>query len=445
MMGNNNFNPDGFYFQSEKSEQFLDNTQLIKINQIKADLASQRAILQNMKSVINDLVSPDRINVIPRSVTTENIVALQDIFTDNLSTRKLNNVTVSEFIENIININEGFNIEYPLQINNIEVKNFVTPKIINDQPIESMLRANENRHLKNVTIKGNVIFDDGMTLGDTLDGIRIDRNNILLNEGDQYIPGELKVTTINAEHLQTPFLNKLDLKSINPEENTVPVKSIENLTVKELIVNKYLNDVDVVTLDKYALRTSESQEITAAYAFDNLHLKNLDSRGMISFKSVDEMIRTDKGEYSINHDVLFTNGLIAKDVVVKMGLNEIHVNYNGDLDLLLKDSPKVQYLTGYKQLEDVRLLNPMKLQGKIRNKGLDKVNPVVHIHRDIFLTGDCTINGNVTVEKLMRSLNIVDGKGTHSVKRLWEQGAKIEDQEIGVGLRFLQQLDVSTA
>lgn len=72
--------------------------------------------------------------------------------------------------------------------------------------------------------------------------------------------------------------------------------------------------------------------------------------------------------YDINKDVRFTQDLFVNNLTVVKFLNSIPVRADGNLDVLLKDIPEQQSITGIKSFENLELHNPIRLQGKIGGK-----------------------------------------------------------------------------
>lgn len=398
-----------------------------------------------MQAQINDILLPRDLLVIRDDIVVEEVIAKNDnIFIDHLNTKIVNNIQSSDFTENVININHGFRVVQPLDINTLNISNNFNAKYINQRPTEHMILRSRDHNLNNVTIDGNAIFASDIAIGKLLNNIRVDKSSVLLTHGDQRISGQLQTRQITVQDMQTPMLNKAGLSFGNATTEAPKIERVKNLKVKNLIVNGYLNDLDVATLDKYVLKTHGDQEITEDYIFDSLHVKDLKVRGFLSDKTVPEsLIRIDEGDFNVPRDVLFVKDLQVNDLQVFTFINHIRVNNQGKLDVLHKNTTELQHMMGYNLVENIRLLNPVKLQGKIRSKGLDQINPVIHIRNNVHLDGDYEITGNVTVEELLKAMNIADSKEEYSIRRLMQSGIKITDPEIPVPLKLQQHLTVS--
>lgn len=415
------------------------------MNSLESDLNLQINLVQNMQAQINDILQPRDLLVIREDIAVEEVIAKNDnIFIDHLNTEIVNNIPSSDFTENIVNINNGFRVDQPLAIETLKISSSFNAKYLNQQPTEHMILKGRDHNLNNVVIDGNAIFASDMAIGNLLNNIRVDRSSVLLTQGDQKMSGKLQTRQITADNMQTPMLNKAELTFTNAPTEAPKIETIKNLKVKNLIVNGYLNDLDVVTLDRHALRTHGDQEITEDYIFDSLHVKDLKVNGLLSDKIVpDSLVRIDDGEFTVPRDVRFINDLQVNDLQIFTSLNHINVDNKGKLDILLKDKPELQHMTGYNRLENIRLINPVKLQGKIHSKGLDQINPVIHIRNNVHLAGNYEITGNVTVEELLKAMNVADHEEEHSITRLMHSGIKITDTEIPVPLELQQHLSVS--
>lgn len=401
--------------------------------------------LQDIEITVDKIMHPSNVHIIPKDLFVEHVIATNDIFIDDLNTEQFNHQTASQLINGIIDINNGFVTDRLLHFKQLKIENSISPSFINGHPIHLLLKKYETRHLRKLTVEGSIIFEKDVNVGGLINNMKIDVNNVLLTEGDQLITGGLIAPKIKTKHMFTPIINKADLRTINTQGlKPLVLRNIENLSVNKLYVNGLLNEVDIPTIDKLALRKFGDQEITARYTFKSISMQSLHVDGLLSGKKVPEkMIRIDGDNFTIQNDVLFLNDLIVNDLQVLHSLNEIVVNEDGALDILLRNSNKTQYITGHKTLNNVLLLNPFQLRGKIPGKALDKINPFVSIEEEIHVEGDYVIFGNVTVDQFLQAKDLTDTSGRYSVTRLHEKGITLKDKEIPYHVDFKQPLSVS--
>lgn len=89
----------------------------------------------------------------------------------------------------------------------------------------------------------------------------------------------------------------------------------------------------------------------------------------LSDKKVSEnLVQITEGAHDIHKDVRFTQDLFVNNLTAFKFLNNIPVRGDGGLDVLLKDTPEEQSITGVKTFENLELYDSIKLQGKIDGK-----------------------------------------------------------------------------
>lgn len=113
------------------------------------------------------------------------------------------------------------------------------------------------------------------------------------------------------------------------------------------------------------------------------------------------------GNYTINKDVKFIHDLNVDSLRAFKYLAGLTVK-DGRLDIMLRDSEEMQYISGTKSFENLHLLNPVNLQGKIKGEPFDAMNPAVQIDSTLEVkNGTTKIAGNVIVEELIITKDIM--------------------------------------
>lgn len=213
---------------------------------------------------------------------------------------------------------------------------------------------------------------------------------------------------------------------------------VEDIAIDKLIVDGFINGIDLATIQKFALRVDLDREQTLEAQF-NIGQLNANSvivsQNVISRKELTDLIRTVGGPYTVFQDVSFAQPLLVNRLVVHENINNIIVT-DGKLEVLLKRSPEVQLLKGYKRFNAVTLRSPIVLQGKISHSNLERMNPVVTVTKDIVLNGDYVISGNVTIRGGLKCDNLFGASSTFSVKYLLTEGLKSEAGEVATNLEF---------
>jgi hypothetical protein len=358
---------------------------------------------------------------------------------DNLNATTINSFQTREILDNILDIEEGFELG-EVDFASIKIEGDFTPTTINRQDPSSLVYRNDNLTLEFLTV-GKVV-SSGVEIGGTLNGVVVDDGNLLMRTGDQQFSKPLVVRDVTVDRIFARSLKGNDLATMRLwDEGSVTVESMETLTVENLMIGGYINDVDVPTLDKYALRKTGDQRITSLYTFDTLRGTNLDVRGEISGKTLSKLVPIDGGEYSIDSDLFFSSGLFVNDLKVTRSINGILV-HDGKLDVLLKNHPEEQEISGEKIFDDVRVHRAIYLRGRINSEDMERMNPVVTLKDNIVLDGDRTVTGNVRVENLVSADDVITPDGAHSLSKLEADGLRLTAKEIQPRLHFAQQLNV---
>lgn len=354
----------------------------------------------------------------------------------NLDAEKINNFVTQELLNNTLNIDQGFNLgEVSLAS---MTDNSLNASIINRRDPKSLIHTFDNLNLINLNVNGTLSAPEGVRLEGRLNDVAI--NNLLLKTGDQNLSEPLIVNSAKIDRISVRALNNQNLTSLKQPE-IVKIGHIETLKVKNLTIGGYINNIDVPTLDKYALKKSGNQRITSDYIFDEIQGKNLEVFGEISGKKLSQLIPTDSGNYSIDSDVIFKNLLFVDNLQVREFLNEIEVIDN-KLDILLRNTTEEQEITGAKIFDDVIVVPAINLQGRVKSKNLERINPLKTIEEDIVLTGPKTITGPVEIENFVKVTDIVTPDTSYSLSLLETDGLKLTSKEIKPHLHFVQQINV---
>ncbi|KAK4887273.1 hypothetical protein RN001_003544 [Aquatica leii] len=389
----------------------------------------QLALDSNEDNVINGDFSVDNLNL-------ENT----DTYIESISSNFINNENTSNFISSIINIDHDFIVENGFELENVIVSE-ISPQHVNNHPASSMVYTDNEKHLSEVIINGDVVFQKGLLLDGKLNGINFTKENVLLKQGNQSL-SRLDLNLLATELLDADFINDIDMSQIDSINHPpIVLEKIDTLNVKTAQIKGFINHVDISSFMKYALKTSGTQTITGKYKFDSLYVESFDVNTLSGKNLTDELVLIDDGEYVLNQAAEFVSTLAADTVVVSDSFNHVFV-IDDDLDILLANSSKIQHITGHKVFDEVELMNPIKLAGRINNPKIDRMNPVKITNEEIIVSGDYTIKGDFQVEQLLLVSEIKSANV--SVTNLQSNGVKLSDNEIPCHLQFLQQVNVRT-
>lgn len=397
---------------------------------IESNLDTQNTVLQHLDIALLKAIHP----TFTGNVFAKNVIINKGLFVKHLFVNQLNDVNMNDFLADVLTLN-GFHTEKTLYFEDLTLKTPLNPLFINNMSAENLLHASDDLKFKHINVDGKAIFEAPIVLRGTLNNITIDNQTILLQEGDQYLQGQLKANDIYSNDFETRQINEMDLRLLNYLANKpLELENIQTLTVESLTLLGLINDVDIAVLDEFALKVEGDQEITAKYSFGNLTLNDLQTNQKLG----DDFVKINGGEYWIENGIHFTN-IFAKSVQIKNGLNHIKADKNGQLDLLLRSTPKVQSINGFKEIKAVRLGDVNKLRGKILSQLLEKINPVRHIRKPLELKDDYVFKKGVIFERLQAN-DITSKEGAFSIERLRRKGLKLNDKNFPFSVDLLQPI-----
>ncbi|XP_044255131.1 uncharacterized protein LOC123005441 [Tribolium madens] len=407
------------------------------------DEEKENTEIQNLNSQIDSLNSLlDQLNVFhkPEQISAEVIIFNNSTFIQNLVTDKINNFETNKLLENTLNIELGFDLGEVSFVSLITDES-LKAHAINARDPQTLLHTSDNLNLTNLKVQGNLSAPKGIKVEGKLNNMSINNKSLLLKSGDQNFSQPLVLQEAEINKITAKSLNGQDLANLRTPTQEPIISHLETLKVKNLTIGGYINNVDVPTLDKYALKKSGNQQITSEFIFDEIQGKNLEVFGEISGKKVSDLISANSGNYSLNSEIIFKNDLFVDDLEVSKSLDGIEV-FDGKLDILLKDSREEQEITGAKIFDDVIIYHAINFQGHVKSKNLEKMNPLITIENDLVLTGPKTITGHVQIENLVSVKDIVTTDGTYSLTWLEADGLKLTSKEVKPHLHFVQQINI---
>ncbi|KAG5875471.1 hypothetical protein JTB14_016238 [Gonioctena quinquepunctata] len=422
-------------------------TKMSDSDTMKSTLDTYQLKLSQMEDIMKDSLQSQKEHTIKRNITTNDMILNNAANLNSANIETINNIELDGILGNTFDINEGFIIDSEIEYNFIRTEEPIFPKKINSHSPDDILRTNRGISVDTMTVFGNVNFKNAVQVVDKINNIAL--NSLLLLEGHQDF-NDFNLASIDIKELKTNILNDRPLnlniiregkKSGVKRKDEPIVKHLDQLKVKSLVVGGFINDIDIPTLFKYALRKSGSHNITKTYYFDNIVVDNVETDTMSGKQVTTDLIKITGGKYNINKDIMFTNDLFVKNLTALEFLDNIPV-IDGKLDILLKNSAEPQSVRGIKSFENLELLDAIKLQGKIRGKAFDNMNPVVRVNSDLERDGDLRITGDVVVEEMITSGNVVTVDGRNSLLRVEESGLELDKADIPIHLAFSQHINV---
>uniref|UniRef100_A0A1I8MPT8 Uncharacterized protein n=1 Tax=Musca domestica TaxID=7370 RepID=A0A1I8MPT8_MUSDO len=282
----------------------------------------------------------------------------------------------------------------------------------------------------------------------------------------EYDTFKIKELTLNNK-LQAKKINQIDVG--NPEFKEIHAKKItiyesfmkppiaeerfsdvsylednEILMIRNLNINGKLNEYTWNDLLNDTLKRAQEEEeqiINAA----NVKIKNLETPrivvtgNVVNQQHLSSLIPIDGGEYTIKQDIQFAQPIRAKAVQINERLNNVRV-LQGKLDVLLRRSNETQVIEGPKSMRNVKVMEPITIAGQMLGRHLESITPNKAIHEPLQLQGDFMINGDVDINRLLKTGDIIDLREKMSVRQTLDRGIRMNKTLEDIKLKFLQPI-----
>ncbi|XP_077283148.1 closca [Arctopsyche grandis] len=418
------------------------------INNILSSLQSQLSSVKSLSDILSLTLLNDG-NVLTKSLQIENIrlaCLVSPCYLNQLNMSNLNKKDIVRYQNEIIYIQSGFSDYKEVDINKLIINYKFNVHNLNNKPIETIKKFIQNlAETVGVVVKGTIFMDKGFSLSGELNDMKINDETVLCKNVDQHLSGHFVIPKLHSAILDVPQINDLNMDDfknlINNENKTVSsIYYLSKVTVDDVILKNVFNGISFDSLKEGALKQKGTQDIKGQYNIIELKTKSVSiahekTRNML----MNNFIKINDGSYNIKNGV-YLSMLNASDLEVGKRLNNIPI-VDGNLQVLLLNSPNNQKLTAAKLFENVELMGPVNLLGKINRGILERKNPVSMIEESLTLKGDYVIHGNVSIEMIMNCENLIDSNNDQSLKQLQLRALKLFDTNIEIPLVFSQPLD----
>lgn len=308
---------------------------------------------------------------------------------------------------------------------------------INGRPITDLVykSSHRNQNMKDV-IANEILINDELFVKRTIDGVELVEDNVILDRQSQILrPFDIeKMTVANAFNvgvvnnlLFEEFFKLLRRKNDRKIPNMINELNVETMTIEEL-----LNQRNFTAMAINSLKTSGDQHLLGVTNIGQLRANRIIfeeglREPMISDVELSNLININDTRQPVDilQDISFVNELNVNRLFVSERVNHIKVK-DGQLQVLRKQGPSHQIVTAEKFFDQVNLLSPILLQGKIESKTLEKMNPVITINENLVVQGDYEITGPVLVRRFMNvTEDIATLNPNLSYKNLVENGLNL--------------------
>jgi cytoskeletal protein CcmA (bactofilin family) len=324
----------------------------------------------------------------------------------------------------------------PMLIRSLTVDGPLKAQTINGRAISDLVYKSHRRNPKLTGIVANeVLIAKDLFVNGKVDGIELSLDNVILNQPNQV----LRPLTINSLSVKSiadvaqvnglPFDQFFTLLRRKVDKK-IP-NLIHRLDVDTMTVGKFLNERNFTAMSIHSLKTSGDQAIVAPITIGQLTANKIIFQKVLRDQKISNVpigdlinVADTRKRFDILQDVRFEDELFVNNTRVNERINNVNVR-NGKLQVLRKRGLNQQIVTGEKFFDQVDLLSPIVLQGKIESKTLEKMNPIITVNDNLVLQGDYKITGPVTVRRIRATDDITTGNGKFGLKNLAVNGLNL--------------------
>lgn len=321
----------------------------------------------------------------------------------------------------------------PLMVKSLIVDGPVNIQTINGRAVTDLVYQSNRRNLNMKSVVANeVLIVQELFVNGKIDGLELSVDNVLMNKTQTLRPLTIddftSSTVSNIAQVNSLPFNEFFKLLRRKVDRKIP-NMIHRLDVETMTIGRFLNNRNFTALAINSLKTTGDQVITGAMNIRELKANRVmfgKSPPRISNIPLSMLVNiNDNRRVDINQDVRFTEELNVNRLFVTERINNINVK-NGQLQVLRKRGPTAQVVTGEKFFDEVRLLSPIVLRGKIESKTLEKMNPILTIDENLVLEGDYSITGPVAIRKFISATDdIVTSSPTLGLRNLMDNGINL--------------------
>ncbi|KAB7497449.1 hypothetical protein Anas_06240 [Armadillidium nasatum] len=339
-----------------------------RARKVEADLSGLESRVTTTKNKVSDGINIRKTTEWPDGLNFSSIVInkarVDGFFVKNIHNKKV--PSVQELIP--LNSIHGINL-HKKAFSDVNFKQKLGIENLNDLPLSSYVTLGGNHSIKSV-VTFNQIDTPKLKVGGLIDGVKIDKNSILLNSGT-YFNGSLTCSSISATNIETDFINGVNIRKLMSntfvENSSITIKgNLEirgdltypgNLTVGSILgkPTKYFTD------NLLYLNSGDSQVITGYYHIKNANAKKLYIQNTLNSLSFPESVYINLPTRAYHIPKARFENLSARKVFVDKNLNGIKV-LDGELDVITLRGDQI--VTGRKSFEGMHLKNYIVIKNR---------------------------------------------------------------------------------
>ncbi|XP_055589316.1 uncharacterized protein LOC129741603 isoform X2 [Uranotaenia lowii] len=444
-----------------QTDKFVFNQQTFDyLNKIRKDLQVLKNKAEHLKAIIDSSLRLDESLDIKGDLRVPEVIAARGLVRE-LDAQKVNNE--KQPVARAHEPDQGD----VVKVDRLIVDERLAVKFLNGYASETLLRTSDDLsalkdvelHVKEIDVHGEFYVEK------LIDGIHFSPDNVLIEGVDQTFTNKtLLVDQLIANNMVTPLLNSSKVEKIMSYANEAgrlmearsqirateyyPMR-LKEIRVDNLTMSGLINEVDLGYIDRNALKNTGDQVITASYNFDNIIAANLTiPNKRLSGIDLNLLVLTEPTEdqpyITVRQDVQFISPVLMDKLQITDRINHVSV-VDDRLQVLLLNSTEPQMITGTKIFDNIEVLGPIHLQGKINSSSLSKLNPIATITEDIYLEGDFEITGDVTIRRLLNTSNVYGASRTYNYKDLYHHGLPLNAVSSQQNFTFKQPIIVQHA
>lgn len=319
-----------------------------------------------------------------------------------LQTNLINNQSVDHLLDNLLNLEEGFDLD-ELDVEIAVLENDVEFLMVNNRSVDDYVLSNSDSVVvQEMVVDNSANFTQGLELLLINQKIRVNDEELLLNHGDQVFSWDLNVDALVADQLNTT--NGSDYFDLE-------VSKVNYLEVDNLEVGGLINRVDFPLLAAGSLKKTSN---TTQVLHVPLHVNELEAESITVVQPPADFLLVDHpGNYTINRNVTFSKIHIAN--LQTHSINNIQISQlEGGFNLLQNTEQDEQIIKGNLTLDNVKITN------------LTRHN--------------VSSAGNIKVLHHLTANDIISSSG-QSLRTKLLSSLKLTDQKVSVRLHFTQPVE----
>ena len=324
----------------------------------------------------------------------------------------------------------------PLVIKKLLVDGPLRVETINGHSITDLVYTSNsrNRNMKDVIVN-EVLISDLFVKG-KIDGVELMEDNVILDRESQVLrPMSIeKLTVTKASGVSD--INSLPFdeffKLMRGKFNRKIPNMINQLNVDTMMIGQLLNQRNFTSLAINSLKTSGDQVLLGETTIGQLKAKRIMFEKVLRDQKISNVelaklidINDIRKPTNIDQDIRFVDELDINRLIVTERIANIKVK-DGQLQVLRKRGVTQQTVTADKFFDQINLLSPILLRGKIESKTLNVMNPVATINENLVIEGDYEIQGPVVIRRIVNvTEDIATSNPKLGLKNLMDNGLNL--------------------